>query len=411
VSVEPDEYSDFIDPVKLLVPGRRATVTDAAAREPEALQMRPHYEGIGYSRAQFEVALGEILAAIPAPHAAFDSVDDVLVAANPAFIEEFSDRPVSRRNFELSFELVAAANERRDTVAEDVRPRSDRREVFCRRTGRWYVFHWSALSIPSGGSFTLLSVTNLTEKMDGVRQNRALQEQLLGSSRVMSVGEMTTTLAHEINQPLAAIINCLTAARTLLRRPDDQATRLRQTLQLAHEQAEQAAAVVARIREFVRSREPRRERLCVQTIVDRVVQLQQLDAQKHRVTLHVLANPELPEVLVDRLMIEQVLTNLVRNAIEAMQTTHPAERSVTISARSDLDGHVEVRVADRGPGITLAEEAQLFRLFFTTKPNGMGIGLAVCRSIIEFHQGHLYFERGPGRGSVFVFTLPAAPPT
>jgi signal transduction histidine kinase len=244
--------------------------------------------------------------------------------------------------------------------------------------------------------------------MDGVRQNRALQEQLLSSSRVMSAGEMATTLAHEINQPLAAVINCLSAARALLRRPSGHIARLRQTLELAYEQTEQAAAVVARIREFVRAREPRRERLCVRTMIDKVVQLQQLDAQKHRVTLHVMTAAELPEVLVDRLMIEQVLTNLVRNAIEAMQTTHPAERSVTISARADLDGHVEVRVADRGPGITLAEEAQLFTLFFTTKPNGMGIGLAICRSIVEFHQGHLYFERGPGGGSVFVFTLPAA---
>jgi signal transduction histidine kinase len=376
--------------------------------------MRPDHEALEYSRAEFEVALGPIFAAIPAPHAVFDSVDDILVAANPAFIAEFRNIPVSRRSFEQSFELVAPANEVRGALPgcdEERGLASQQREVFCRRTGRWYVFHWSALRVPNGGSFTLLSVTNLTERMDGVRQNRALQEQLLSSSRVMSVGEMATTLAHEMNQPLAAIINCLTAARTLLRRPAGHTTRLRQTLELAYEQAEQAAAVVARIREFVRTREPRRERLSVRTIVDRVVQLQQLDAQKHRVTIHVVEISGLPDVLVDRLMIEQVLTNLVRNAIEAMQTTHPAERSVTISARSDLDGHVEVRVADRGPGITLADEAQLFTLFFTTKPNGMGIGLAICRSIIEFHQGHLYFERGPGRGSVFVFTLPAAQPT
>ena len=364
--------------------------------------------------AGFETVLGQICAAIPAPHAVFDSVDDGLVAANPAFIAEFRDIPGSRRSFEQSFELVAPPNETRGGLTgceEDAGLASHQHEVFCRRTGRWYIFHWTALDIPNGGSFTLLSVTNLTERMDGVRQNRALQEQLLSSSRVMSAGEMATTLAHEINQPLAAIINCLTAARALLRRPANHAGRLRQTLELAYEQAEQAAAVVARIREFVRTREPRRERLSVRTIVDKVVQLQQLDAQKHRVTLHVMMASALPDVLVDRLMIEQVLTNLVRNAIEAMQTTHPAERTVTISARSDLDGHVEVRVADRGPGITLAEEAQLFTLFFTTKPNGMGIGLAICRSIIEFHQGHLYFERAPGRGSVFVFTLPAAQPT
>jgi signal transduction histidine kinase len=396
------------------MPGGPAVGNGARAWEPGALQLRPGREALEYSRAEFELALGQIFAAIPAPHAVFDRADDRPVAANPAFIAEFRKIPISRRSFEQSFELIAPPNDARGAPPgcdEETNLASHQREVFCRRTGRWYVFHWSSLHVPNRGSFTLLSVTNLTERMDGVRQNRALQEQLLSSSRVMSVGEMATTLAHEINQPLAAISNCLAAARALLRRPAGHAARLRQTLELAYEQAEQAAAVVARIREFVRTREPRRERLSVRTIVDRVVQLQQLDAQKHRVAIHVLTISGLPDVLVDRLMIEQVLTNLVRNAIEAMQTSHPAERSVTISARPDLDGHVEVRVADRGPGITLAEEAQLFTLFFTTKPNGMGIGLAICRSIIEFHQGHLYFERGPDRGSVFVFTLPAAQPT
>jgi signal transduction histidine kinase len=92
-----------------------------------------------------------------------------------------------------------------------------------------------------------------------------------------------------------------------------------------------------------------------------------------------------------------------------MHATHPAERTLTISARSDSEGRVEVRVADRGAGISATDEAQLFTPFFTTKPNGMGIGLAICRSIIEFHQGHLYFERAAGGGSSFVFTLPREP--
>jgi signal transduction histidine kinase len=183
---------------------------------------------------------------------------------------------------------------------------------------------------------------------------------------------------------------------------------LRQAIDLAYEQAGQAASVVARIREFVRTREPRRESLTLDGLIERLVHLQQLDAQKNRVQVRILLAPGLPPVLADRVMIEQVLTNLMRNGIEAMHATHPAERVLSIEARLNAEDSVEVRVTDRGPGIALNEEALLFTPFFTTKPNGMGIGLAICRSIVEFHEGHLYYERVSSGGSAFVFTLPPA---
>jgi C4-dicarboxylate-specific signal transduction histidine kinase len=224
----------------------------------------------------------------------------------------------------------------------------------------------------------------------------------------MSVGEMTTTLAHEINQPLATIVNCLAAARTLLGPDDGRVQPLRQALDLALEQAEQAGAVVARIREFVRTREPRREALGLKALIDHVVQLQQVDAQKHRARILVELMPDLPPVLVDRIMIEQVLTNLIRNGIEAMRTTRPTQRTLTITTHCDVECRVVVRVADRGSGVPACDEAQLFTPFFTTKQEGMGIGLAICRSIVEFHGGQLYFERNTGGGSVFAFTLPRA---
>ncbi len=361
-------------------------------------------------RDPFDAALGQICAAVPAPLAVFDMANDTLVSANPAFFAEFGLMPASRTSFEQGFEPVSTAGATEADVVGSLQGKLEgrRTEMFCRHSGRWYVFQWSRLQRPNGSALALLTVQNLTERIDNVRQHRALQEQLLSSSRVMSVGEMATTLAHEINQPLATIINCLTAARTLLERRGTNIQRLRQALELAYEQAGQAAAVVARIREFVRTREPRREPLSLHTLVERVLQLQQLDAQKHRVRIRADLEPDLPFVLADRVMVEQVLANLVRNAIEAMHAVHPAERAVTITGRLDADRRVEVRVADRGPGIAPGEEAQLFTPFFTTKPNGMGIGLAICRSIIEFHEGQLYFERNEGGGSVFVFVLPTA---
>jgi len=367
------------------------------------------FDAADTARITFEAALARISAALPTSHAVFNAADDTLIIANPAFAAEFGTPPPSRSSFEQRFEPVGC-----DNVAERVRHQDHHAEdgswveMFCRRTGRWYAFHWTNIEAPDGATLTLLSVHNVTERVDNMRQHRALQEQLLSSSRVMSVGEMATTLAHEINQPLASIVNCLNAARTLLVRRGAHCERLRQAIDLAHEQAGQAASVVARIREFVRTREPRRESLPLQGMIERIVHLQQLDAQKNRVHVRVTFARGLPPVMVDRVMIEQVLANLMRNGIEAMHTTHPAERTLSIDAFLNSEQRVEVRIADHGPGISLTEEAQLFTPFFTTKPHGMGIGLAICRSIIEFHEGHLYFERVPGSGSVFVFTVPPA---
>jgi signal transduction histidine kinase len=359
-------------------------------------------------RPAFDAALAHICAAFPTSHAIFDSTDDTLVLANSAFTAEFGTLPLSRSSFEQRFEPVGCPNAAADKKgAPESHPGEGQRvEVFCRQTGRWYGFYWAHLQAPDGRPLTFLCVHNLTERVDNMRQHRALQEQLLSSSRAMSVGEMATTLAHEINQPLASIVNCLTAARALLERRGAHTERLRQAIDLAYEQAGHAASVVARIREFVRTREPRRECLSVSGVVERIVHLQQLDAQKNRVQVRVVLAPELPAVMIDRVMIEQVLTNLVRNGIEAMHATHPAERILLIDARLNGEERVEIRVTDRGPGISIIEEAQLFTPFFTTKPNGMGIGLAICRSIVEFHEGHLTFERVPAGGSAFVFTLP-----
>lgn len=363
--------------------------------------------GVGRTRALFESALAQICAAAPGPQAIFDLTHDVLMLANPAFLAEFGSIPASRTVFERGFEPVSSATEAAPSGCEGEEPQ--RMELFCPRTGRWYLFHWSRLQTPDGTPLLMLNAQNLTERMDTMRQQRALQEQLLSSSRVMSVGEMATTLAHEINQPLATIVNCLTTARTLLAQRAANPQKLRMALDLAYEQAGQAAAVVARLREFVKTREPRREPLPLRCLVEHVVTLQQLDAQKHRIRVSVDLAPDLPDVLVDRVMVEQVLANLVRNGIEAMRATRPSERKLMITAKLDMEGNIAVRVADRGSGISAADEAQLFTPFFTTKENGMGIGLAICRSIIEYHEGHLYFEHNEGGGSVFTFTLRPVP--
>ncbi|MDT0498219.1 ATP-binding protein [Algiphilus sp. W345] len=337
-------------------------------------------------------------AVVQALHLAAAIFDDSgrLLSHNAAFASDFTPPPeLTRRAFESRFQPFADV---------DLPHEAGTDEVYCPSTGRSYSLAWSNL----GHGLRLLTALDLSDRVEWVRRHRALQDQLLFTSRAMSVGEMATTLAHELNQPLATIINYLGAGQRLIEKLPGLPPRLNEALDMARSQAEHAAAVIARVREFVRTREPRRDIHHVGEFASHVVQLLQLEAQKHRVLLRVEIADSLPEVRVDRVMIEQVLANLVKNGIEAMRTTPPDERIVRVGARLNADGRVQIRVSDRGCGLADTTVQQLFAPFFTTKSNGMGVGLAICRSIVEFHEGNLYFEDNPEGGASFVFTLPAA---
>jgi C4-dicarboxylate-specific signal transduction histidine kinase len=222
----------------------------------------------------------------------------------------------------------------------------------------------------------------------------------------MSVGEMATTLAHELNQPLAAIVNYLSVGLRLLGREGTDQTRVSEALQYARAQAEHASQVIARLREFVRAREPKRDVYDPTELVASVMRLLALEAEKHRVRIDVEITPNARSVYADRVMIEQVLLNLMKNGIEAMRAAKPRERRLDVRVAPNLDDQIEFRITDRGCGLSDSDAQQVFTPFFTTKADGMGIGLAIWRSIIEYHEGRLYFERDPAGGSVFVFTLP-----
>ena len=166
--------------------------------------------------------------------------------------------------------------------------------------------------------------------------------------------------------------------------------------------------MISRVREFVRAREPRRDAHDVADITHTVVELLRLEAERQQLRIELALAPGLPAVHADKVMVEQVLLNLVKNAIEAMREVPAARRGLRIEGRVNLDGEVEVRVCDRGEGLSEEKGKQLFSPFFTTKSDGLGIGLAICRSIIEYHEGRLFFETREGGGSVFGFTLPPA---
>ncbi|HEY0179241.1 MAG TPA: ATP-binding protein [Dokdonella sp.] len=339
--------------------------------------------------------LNALIDALPMPCAVFRRSDGTALVLNAAFADEFAHLGTNpnRRRFDAEFESHVESG-------DDV-------QCYAPRTRRWYRLAWRELGSARGVRCDAVFVSSLSDEIEALRQHKQQQEQLLFTSRMLSVGEMATTLAHELNQPLGAIINYLSTCDAMIERGDAANPRLRQGIALARTQAEHASAVIARLREFVRTRNPNRAPHPLDALARTVVELLRLEAEQHQVRIVADLPKSLPRVIADRVMIEQVLLNLVKNAIDAMRETVVAEREIVIGARRDLDGMIEVRVRDRGPGIGADFAEKMFAPLFSTKSDGLGMGLAICRSILEFHEGRLFAEPNPDGGSTFAFTLPA----
>ncbi|QOY93901.1 PAS domain S-box protein [Massilia sp. UMI-21] len=289
--------------------------------------------------------------------------------------------------------------------------------VFQRPDGvRVPVLVYEAPLVDADGRQTgwMSSVQDITERKRVEELNRQQQEKLEASARLATMGEMSSMLAHELNQPLAAISSYTAGALNVLERSGqsgaadgaNMAGMLRHALEQARQQAQRAGQIIRSVHEFVKKREPRREPVTIASVVEGVRALVELQARQAGVTLRVALPAQLPAVLADRVMLEQVLLNLTRNAIEAMHDTPPEERVLRIAAAHE-DGMVSVAVIDRGHGIAPEVAAGLFSPFYSTKLDGMGMGLSICRTAIEFHGGTLTHAPNPGGGTVFSFVLPA----
>jgi two-component system sensor kinase FixL len=230
-----------------------------------------------------------------------------------------------------------------------------------------------------------------------------LQDGLLHVSRVRSMGQMAAALAHELNQPLTATSNYIRAALRLLAVPEPDLERVRQAMNRAVEQTLRSGEIIRRLRAFVARGEVARQPESLVKLIEEASGLALIGAKERGVKVQIGMDPDLPQVSVDRVQIQQVLLNLIRNALEAMDNC--AARELTLAASAHTD-HVLVTVTDTGHGIPPEIEARLFQPFVTTKPEGMGIGLSVCRTIVEAHGGRLWMEPSPAGGSVFHFTLP-----
>jgi len=303
-------------------------------------------------------------------------------------------------------------------LAGNAPPREGVESVFMRKNGeRFTVLIFEAPLINASGQQTgwMSAVLDVSEQRRIEELSRASQERLQATARLATVGEMASLLSHELNQPLAAIASYATGSMNLLHEAtvtDPQlASSLNDAMQRIGQQAERAGKVIKSVHDFVRRRDQSRVEVAPRTLLDNVMPLVALQARKLGVRVEVRCPSDLPHVLCDRTMVEQVLLNLSRNAMQAMQDDTPYKTlTLLVRTASTLPSQqwMEFVVADQGHGIAENLAEKLFTPFFTTKEEGMGLGLSLCRTVVEQHGGVLQHSSNPPRGTVFSFTLPQA---
>jgi PAS domain S-box-containing protein len=275
---------------------------------------------------------------------------------------------------------------------------------------RYLAATYSPLRPESELVLAALAVTR--DLTDRVRESEALQEaqaELAHVTRVMTLGELTASIAHEVNQPLAAIVADANASLHWLAASPPDLGSVREALDAIVKDGHRASEVIQRIRQLATKTSPQKARLDMNDVIRDVVPLIGTEMRSHEVSLRIDLAPAVPPVLADRVQLQQVLINLVMNGIEAMVAIDGRSRELVIRSQPGDDDHVVVAVQDAGVGIDAKKTDQLFSAFYTTKPDGMGMGLSISRSIIGAHVGRLWATPNPDHGATFHFALPKMP--
>ncbi|HJV73094.1 MAG TPA: PAS domain S-box protein [Noviherbaspirillum sp.] len=290
--------------------------------------------------------------------------------------------------------------------------------IFQRSSGeRFPVLIFESPLVDDSGRQTgwMGSILDISDRKRVEDLNQRQQEKLQTSARLATMGEIASTLAHELNQPLAAISSYTAGALNMIDKSIDESAipdleQLRPALEKASTQAQRAGQIIRSVHTFVKRRDPSREQITIEALLENVIPLVELQARQFFVATQVYIQPGLPSVRADRVMLEQVLLNLTRNAIEAMQDVAPQRRILRITARLDAESttqpSVVISVIDQGHGIPEEVAVRLFSPFFSTKAEGMGMGLNICRTAVEFHGGTLMHANNPAGGTIFRFSLP-----
>ena len=251
------------------------------------------------------------------------------------------------------------------------------------------------------------TIHDLTERQRARERIEELQTELMRVSRASALGEMGSALAHELNQPLSAIAGFVEASAALIERSDGAVPdRVRGFMDQAVAQTHRAGDVIRRLRDLTRKGGPRRSLEDINTVVEETCGFATLGAATEGIDVELDLAADLPPILIDSVQVQQVVLNLVRNGIDALHGREGAAITVATARRSS--GELEVVVSDTGPGVAPEVRERLFEPFVSTKPDGIGIGLSICRTIVEAHGGEISVETGAGNGATFRFTLPAS---
>ena len=235
---------------------------------------------------------------------------------------------------------------------------------------------------------------------------REVEIELAHVNRVTTMGQLAASIAHEINQPLAAVVNNASACMRWLTGPTPNLEQARDSAALIIADGHRAGQIISRIRALAEKAPPRKDWLDVNETILEVIALAGSEAQKNRVSVQTQLSSDLPRILGDRVQLQQVILNLIINAVEAMSGVSEGSRELLIGTEQDASGGVLVAVQDCGPGLNLESFDRLFDAFYTTKPGGMGMGLSICRSIVEAHGGRIWASRSAGPGATVQFTVP-----
>lgn len=252
------------------------------------------------------------------------------------------------------------------------------------------------------------SVVDITERKRAEDLARQQEERLQASARLITMGEMASSLAHELNQPLSAISSYTAGCRNLIATAASQ-DEIDGALAKCQEQAQRAGRIIRRIYEFVRRHEPKTESCDIETLFSDLLVLIEADARRQKIRIVRAIAPDLPTLQADQILLGQAILNLMKNGIEAMRQTEESARQLMVGAKV-TDARVLISIADRGCGITAETAAHLFEPFYTTKTEGLGVGLNICRSVVEAHHGRLWFKAAPDGGSIFHIDLPLTHP-
>ena len=255
---------------------------------------------------------------------------------------------------------------------------------------------------------TAIDVTERKRAQEEHERLRKLEADLAHVNRLSMMGELTASLAHEILHPIATARNNARAAIRFLDKSPPNLIEVRAALESIVRDADRGKDIVDRIRDHVKKAPPRNDRFDLNGAISEVIEMVRAAIDKNHVSVRTRLAPDSTSISGDRVQLQQVVMNLVLNAVEAMGSVEEGARTLSVSSEQNEDGDILVAVRDSGPGIDQEHLQKVFERFYTTKDSGVGMGLAICRSIIDAHGGRLWAEANQPRGAVFQFTLPAA---